>query len=263
MQTAEDDITEEVGETKSTEFEDGRTTTDRDNVEYFRQCYRQPELLLPWNITVPQPDIVALQKSQPRFFASPVLDAGAGFGDHSIWLSTCLGLDVVACDVGTEALQECGRRYEAAADQKIAEGKQVGEIKLIECDMLQDLPTDALGMGPFATIIDSGVFHCIGGPTQQRLYVDILAKRAKPNAHMVLLAYSDQNSPSVPQMRSVSRETLHTFFNPQAGWEVVELQDCRYCQVGHSLGDKPKKGFALKALLMVARRLGESGTEAE
>lgn len=261
MVTAEDDITEEDDETEIREFEERRTTTDRDNVEYFRQCYRQPELLLPWNITVPQPDIVALQKSQPGFFASPVLDAGAGFGDHTIWLSTSLGLDVVACDVGTEALQECGRRYKAAADQRVAEGKQVGDVKLIECDMLQDLPPDALGMGPFATIIDSGVFHCIGGPTQQRLYVDILAKRAKTGAHMVLLAYSDQNSPSVPQMRSVSKDTLHTFFNPQTGWQVVELKDCRYCQVGHSLEDKPKKGFALKAVLMVARRLGDSGTE--
>ena len=67
---------------------------------------RQSTYLLPWDILGPQPDIVSLQERRAALFSSPCLDVGAGVGGTSLWLTCSLGLDVVACDVSADALQE-------------------------------------------------------------------------------------------------------------------------------------------------------------
>jgi len=234
---------------------------------YFKQCYKQPELLLPWDIGKPQPDIVALQKAQPDLFASPVLEVGAGFGDTLTWLSATLGLDVVACDVSAEALAEGQRRLAAAtaaaaaaaaaAATEDAANTSSGSVRFVECDICNPQPGTLTDGGWFGTVVDSAVFHCIGGASQQLQYVETVTSVVRPSGHLIMLACSDRNlANDHPHMRQVSQKELHSYFNAESGWTVKEIQECRYCCVGRSLNGKPPHRFALKAWLMVACRLG-------
>jgi SAM-dependent methyltransferase len=222
---------------------------DESYSDYFRQCYGQPELHLPWDIPGPQPDIVSLQASQPDLFASPVLDVGAGFGSSTIWLAA-KGLDVVACDVSADAMAEAERRLARSKESDIS-----GLVRFIVCDVCTPNAESLLGQGQFATVLDSAAFHCVGGLVQQQAYVRAITACTRPGGHLILLAYSDLNPlGGAKQVRRVSKSELESHFGTETGWEIVCLRECRYCCMDRG---QTKKGFALKAWLLVAKRLGE------
>lgn len=237
----------------------GEHSTDKDHVEYFQSLYRQPDLLIPWDIRGPQPDIKALHKTQPRLFASPVLDVGAGMGNTSIWLALTLGLDVVACDVSDEALAE-GRTRFAAALSKQDGDNAVGSFRSVHCDICAPLPEALTEARTFATVLDSAAFHCIGGPKQQHQYAEAVKSLLRPAGHLIMLAHSDRNGKAGTShsMRHVSEAELRGLFNEENGWTIKELHACRYCCMTPSLPGKPLIGAAFPAWLMVACRLGDS-----
>jgi len=231
-----------------------------DHNKYFRQCYRQAGLLIPWDIPGAQPDIVSLQNANPSFFTSPVLDVGAGLGNTSIWLASKLGLDVVAVDVSADAVAEGQRRFTAASEKNCKKGEERISAKFLACDICSPLPQALTDMDSFGTVLDSAAFHCIGGPVQQRRYVEAVTSLVRPGGHLVMLAHSD-NAPDYGgqsnTMRRVSKEELHGFFNTASGWTVIEIRECRYCCMSPSMPGKPPRGIACAAYLMVARRLGD------
>lgn len=229
----------------------------KDNASYFRQCYRQPELLLPWDISVPQPDLKKLQKQQPELFASPILDCGAGLGANSVWL-TSLPLDVVACDVSGDAMAECDKKIALARESR-GGGGEMGTFRSVECNILDHPPCEALLVdGPFATVMDSACFHCVGGDDAHKLYAKAMAHLLRPGGCLIMLTYSDLNPEGgSSQTRRISMETLHGLFNVESGWSVEDIQECRYCQVSHGLSAECPTRFALKGWLMVARRLDQ------
>jgi len=224
---------------------------------FFRKLYKQPGLLVPWDIGQPQPDFVALQSDRPELFASPMLDVGAGFGESSTWLATSLGLRVMACDVSAEALAEARRRLEAKVKQ-MGRAAQDVSAEFVESNILDDPPSQVLrAEGPFAAALDSAAFHCIGDEVDQRRYVQALAALVQPHGHLIMLASSERRAAGVddPRLRRVTRQELRALFCAEAGWEVEEIRESRYCLVAPSMAGRPPQRVSLPAWLMVARRL--------
>lgn len=228
------------------------------HADFFKQLYLQPALCIPWDIQGPQPDLVNLQRERPEAFESPLLDLGAGLGGNSIWLAGSLGLSVVACDVSAEALEQARGRWAAALAQlKRKEGEAL--LRFVQCDALSEpLPRVLVSQGPFATLLDSAVFHCIGDVEDQRRYVRALTSLVRPGGHLVMLAFSDHNRSHEAEQwqgpRRVSQEDLHGYFCASSGWNITEVRECRYC----CASSQPPHGMAYAGWLMVARRLGET-----
>ncbi|CAE8615031.1 unnamed protein product, partial [Polarella glacialis] len=134
-------------------------------------------------------------------------------------------------------------------------------MKFVACNILSEpLPGELSASGLFATILDSAVFHCIGGVSEQRQYVKALTALSRRGGHLIMLTLSDQNPPagdeSVGQEpRRVSKDQLHGFFNEQSGWLVVEIRKCSYCCVRPALRGCPPRRADSAAWLMVAQRL--------
>src|SRR5262249_1932126 len=126
----------------------------------------------PWDIGKPQPPFV----SAADRVVSPVLDAGCGTGDTSLFLAE-RGHQVT----GIDFLEEPIRR---APDKAIARGLKVAFS-------VKDATTLTQWDERFATVIDSGLFHVFSDADRRR-YVEGLKHVAKPRALLFLMCFSDE-----------------------------------------------------------------------
>ena len=141
-------------------------------------------------------------RSQTRF-SSPVLDAGCGTGNTSLFFAA-RGQRVTGIDFVEEAI----RRARAKAAER---GLTV-----------EFLVKDAMTLGDwderFASVIDSGLFHIYTGEEQQR-YVQGLAHVLKPGGRLFLFSFNDDTSwPG----GGVSRQELYDAFAD--GWDIESLE---------------------------------------
>jgi cyclopropane fatty-acyl-phospholipid synthase-like methyltransferase len=155
----------------------------------------------PWDIGKPQPPFVAVADQ----VVSPVLDAGCGTGDASLFFAT-QGHRVTGIDFLEEPIRRARRK---AADRGLTVDFQV---------------KDALMLGEwgqrFASVIDSGLFHVFADADRKR-YVHGLAKVVEPGGRIFLMCFSDAE-PGTDGPRRVSRRELHDGFAD--GWEVESIQ---------------------------------------
>jgi cyclopropane fatty-acyl-phospholipid synthase-like methyltransferase len=156
---------------------------------------------VPWDIGKPQRPFVAVADQ----VISPVLDAGCGTGDTSLFLAA-RGHQVTGVDFVEEAIQRARRK---AAERGLS---------------VRFLVKDALTLGDwgerFASVIDSGLFHVF--PDEQRhRYVQQLAKVVEPGGRIFLLCFSDKE-PGTEGPRRVSRSELQEAFAD--GWQVESVQ---------------------------------------
>jgi cyclopropane fatty-acyl-phospholipid synthase-like methyltransferase len=157
----------------------------------------------PWDIGRPKGPFIAVADQ----VTSPVLDAGCGTGDTSLF-SAARGERVTGIDFVEEAI----RRARAKATER---GVSV-----------EFLIKDAMTLGEwdqrFASVIDSGLFHIYSGDDRRR-YVQELAHVVQPGGRLFLYVFSEEE-PAAPG-GGVSRQDLYDAFAD--GWEVESVRSVR------------------------------------
>jgi cyclopropane fatty-acyl-phospholipid synthase-like methyltransferase len=190
----------------------------------FEDMYAGPA---PWDIGKPQPPFMAIADR----VKSPVLDAGCGTGEHSLFFAA-RGHRVMGIDFVEEAIR---RARAKAAERRLA---------------VDFLVEDATTLGDwdrrFASVIDSGLFHVFSDEDRRR-YVEGLTQVVAPGGRVFLMCFSDQE-PGTEGPRRVARQELYDAFAD--GWEVESVQavQCEirpdFTEVKFSEGG-PKMWFAV------------------
>jgi SAM-dependent methyltransferase len=200
-------------------------SVDRKTFETF---YEGPA---PWEIGKPQGPFAAIAGR----VTGPVLDAGCGTGEHAL-LFASLGHRVVGIDFVEEALR---RARAKAAERRLA---------------VEFLVKDALALDlweeRFASVIDSGLFHCFSEDDRQR-YVRGLAHIMKPGGQLFLMCFSDEE-PGNEGPRRVSQRELREAF--ARGWEVASIQAARF-EVNPQFTEARFSEGGPKAWFAVVRRM--------
>ncbi len=130
-----------------------------------------------WDTGSPQGAIVRLAITGA--IAGPVLDAGCGTGENSLFLAA-LGHEVVGVDLAAAAI--------AGARAKAARRSVGGSVEFLLMDALH-----AGEMGrTFRTVIDSGLFHCFA-PELRTAYAASLHGALSPGGCTYLLCWSSRN----------------------------------------------------------------------
>jgi SAM-dependent methyltransferase len=167
----------------------------------FENLYAGPA---PWDIGKPQGRFVAIADR----VTGPILDAGCGTGEHALFFAA-RGLQVIGIDFVDEAIR---RARAKAAERGLA---------------VEFLVQDATALGDwdqrFASVIDSGLFHCFSDDDRRR-YVQGLRQVVEPGGRLFLMCFSDEE-PGMEGPRRVSRRELYDAF--AYGWEVESVQPAR------------------------------------
>jgi SAM-dependent methyltransferase len=169
----------------------------------FEDSYRTGEP--PWVIDEPQPAVVGLERAGG--ITGPVLDLGCGTGEHTILLRR-LGYDVIGADAAPAAVERARARAEAAG--------VAAEFRIADA-------MDPAGLGRFATVLDSALFHVFGADDRAR-YARALTDVVVPGGQVVVLALSTRGPGFGPQ---IDDDAVTTAFTAPA-WRVEDLAESTY-----------------------------------
>src|SRR5690242_2604616 len=158
----------------------------------------------PWDTGRPQPAIVRLA-AEGRF-AGPVLDAGCGTGENTLYVAS-LGLPVLGVDVAETAL--------ALARNSASQRGIEAEFAIADALHLRSLGRT------FETVLDCGLLHTFEGDERAH-YVDSLASVTGPGAQVYVLCFADEGPDQGPH--PVSREDLVAAFGRGTAWEPAAVE---------------------------------------
>ena len=157
----------------------------------------------PWDIGRPQKPFVSVANR----VTSPVLDAGCGTGDTSLFFAR--DHRVTGIDFTKEAI----RRARAKAK------KQALDVQFLVKDALTLPEWDAR----FTTVIDCGLFHVFSDQDRRR-YLHGLAHVLEIGGQLFLMCFSDEE-PGTDGPRRVSRQELYDAFDQ--GWQIESIEPAR------------------------------------
>jgi len=182
-------------------------------VPFFEQAYQQAYRAepgssgrVPWDIGRAQPSVVAL--ADAGAFSGAVLDIGCGLGGNAIYLAG-RGLEVTGIDSAPSAVR-------MATERAAAEGVAV-EFAVADATSLAGYENR------FDTILDSGLYHCLG-QDDRITYVAALARVGRPGARLHLLSFTDELPDDLPT--AVSEANLRA--NITAPWVIEQLTTTQY-----------------------------------
>ncbi len=155
----------------------------------------------PWEIGKPQRPFVAVADQ----VTSPVLDAGCGTGNASVFFAA-RGHQVTGIDFVEEAIRQ--------ARSKAAERGLAVEF------LIKDAMTLNTWDRRFRSVIDSGLFHVFVGAERQR-YVKGLAHVTVPGGRLFLLSFTDEERDRGPA--GASRQGIYDAFADDWIVESVEF----------------------------------------
>jgi len=159
---------------------------------------------VPWDIGRPQRPFVAVADR----VTSPVLDAGCGTGDTSLFFAA-RGCRVSGIDFTKGAIR---RARAKAVEQKLdAEFLVKNALTLADWD------------ARFRTALDSGLFHVLSDEGRRR-YVQGLAHVLQPAGQLFLMCFSDKE-PGTEGPRRVSQKELRNAFDQ--GWDIESIDAVR------------------------------------
>lgn len=156
----------------------------------------------PWDIGRPQAPFIAVAGQ----IKGPILDAGCGTGNTSIFLAA-RGLEVTGIDFVEEAIRQA---REKAAQRGLRIDFQV-----------KDAMTLPAWDKRFSSVIDSGLYH-IYETVNRQAYVRGLSHVLEPGGRLFLLSFTD-DEPSA--QGGVSKEDLYADF--AQGWQIESLETVR------------------------------------
>lgn len=181
----------------------------------FEAAYRDGSA--PWDVGVPQPEIVRLAAEGE--IVGDVLDVGCGTGENALHLAG-LGRRVVGIDAAPTAIARA--REKAAA-------RGLGATFLV---------ADALDLARlrrrFETAIDCGLFHTFA-PEQRRPYAQSLCEVLAPGGTLHLLCFSDEEPPG-PGPRRVSEYEIGDAF--RSLFALTRIRAGRFESLLHAGGAK-------------------------
>jgi SAM-dependent methyltransferase len=159
-----------------------------------------------WDIGRPQGAVVRLATAGS--IVGPVLDAGCGTGENSLYLAA-LGYEVVGVDLARAAIDKARSK---ASSRAAGAG-------------VEFLLWDALRLGEmgrtFRTAIDCGLFHCL--PADQRAaYAAGLRAVLAPGGQVYVLCWSARNPLGFGPAR-IRKLDIRAAFRP--GWSVEAIEE--------------------------------------
>jgi Methyltransferase domain len=157
----------------------------------------------PWEIGRPQPALAEL--AEEGAFRGRVLDVGCGTGEHAL-LAAGLGLAATGVDTASAAIE--------IARQKATERDLQATFAVHDA-----LDLGTLG-GQFDTVIDSALFHAIGGTDRAR-YESSLRQAIAPGGRYFMLCFADGKRGS----RGVSRAEIEATFGN--GWRIDAIDPAK------------------------------------
>ncbi|WP_433798877.1 class I SAM-dependent methyltransferase [Actinomycetospora sp. CA-084318] len=169
----------------------------------FDEAYRIGEP--PWVIGEPQPAVVELERAGG--IVGPVLDLGCGAGEHAVLLARH-GYDVLAADASPTAVDQ-------ARDRARASGV---DVSFVVADAF-----DPAGLGRFATVLDSALFHVFDAADRAR-YARALTTVVEPGGQVLVLALSTRGPGFGPQIDDEDVDAAFT--GPD--WRVEDLRPSTY-----------------------------------
>ncbi len=147
----------------------------------------------PWDIGRPQPEVVKL--ASEGAIVGDVLDLGCGTGENALYLAS-LGHRVLGVDGATAAIE---RARAKAAERGL-------EVPFLVADAL-DL---AKLRRRFETVLDCGLFH-VFPPEARGIYATSLCEVLSPGGTLLLLCFSDEESPGPGPYRIAEHEIRDAF----------------------------------------------------
>jgi SAM-dependent methyltransferase len=127
----------------------------------------------PWDTGEPQPAIV--EAAETSGLRGRVLDVGCGTGAHALWAAE-RGHDAVGVDVSSAGVEQARA---TAADRDLDATFRVANAL--------DLPD---GLGPFDTVVDSGLFHAFGS-SERETYATELAGVVRSGGRLLLVGFAE------------------------------------------------------------------------
>ena len=164
----------------------------------------------PWDIGRPQPAFVELEAR--GFVQSPVLDVGCGTGENALFLAA-RGHEVVGVDFVPRAIEKARAK---AAERDLQATFAVGDVLALEPPAR-----------PFATAIDSGVFHVFDDSDRVR-YVASLAAAVRAGGRLHILVFSDREPTDWGGPRRVRKDEIEESFTRLRGWNVRSIEPARF-----------------------------------
>lgn len=158
---------------------------------------------IPWDIGEPQPalaELVDLGWCEGR-----ILDIGCGTGELGLALAA-RGHSVTGVDLAPTAI--------ARARRKAAERGLTAEFAAADATELGDI-------GPFDTVLDSGLLHCLQ-PAAQRRYLAVLRRVSRPGGRVAILCFADVPGARTPDRGRLTEGALRELFAD--GWDVEALE---------------------------------------
>jgi SAM-dependent methyltransferase len=203
----------------------------------FDESYRTGEP--PWVIDEPQPAVVGLERAGA--ITGPVLDLGCGTGEHTILLRR-LGHRVLGVDAAPAAVERARERARLAG---------------VDAEFVVGDALDPAGLGRFATVLDSALFH-VFDPDDQARYARVLTAVVEPGGQVIVLALSTRGPAFGPR---IDDDAVPAAFASPA-WTIESLVESTYRgrvrhpdqarTTGRALGEL----VDLPALLARVRRTG-------
>lgn len=188
---------------------DLKLMTPHDYEELYRGGKTQPgEIgasldMIPWNIQAPQPVFVEVEKAGE--VAGRVLDVGCGLGDNALFFAE-RGYQVTGIDFSPSVIEQDA--------SKARERGLQAEFVVADATTMEGVK------GPFQTVVDSALFHCLDEKAQQS-YISALHGICEPGARLHLLCFSDKLPAEIPAYRNDEAHLRATF---SERWTISRLQ---------------------------------------
>jgi cyclopropane fatty-acyl-phospholipid synthase-like methyltransferase len=161
----------------------------------------------PWEIDGPQSEIVHL--AEHGEIRSPVLDAGCGTGENSLYLAG-IGFEVVGIDIVPTAVEK--------ALSKAKKRSLAATFLVWDALRLEELHRR------FNTVIDSGFFHVL--PDKKRpVFVKSLASVLDPGGSYLMMCFSE-HEPGSWGPRRVTRAEIRESF--RQGWLIDYIREAGF-----------------------------------
>lgn len=161
----------------------------------------------PWDTGDPQPAL--LDVVERHGLSGRVLDLGCGTGTHALWAAEH-GHEAVGIDISERGIE---RARTDAAECGLDVTFRVGNAL--------DLPDD---LGPFETVLDSGLFHAFEGD-QHAAYVAEVAEIVPSGGRLALVGFGP-DAPDEFGPIPLTRDAVRTAFD--SGWTELELREAPF-----------------------------------
>lgn len=176
---------------------------EEDETGWWNEVYKS-ETVPPWDTGNPQPALVG---AIGRYgLSGPVLDVGCGTGTHALWATEhgCTALGIDFSEEGIKAARKKATERNLDTDFRVANAL--------------NLPNN---LGPFETVLDSGLFHAFERD-QRETYIHELAAVVSSGGYLFLVGFAEgatENAGPNP----LAPEDIHSVFGD--GWTVHEIRE--------------------------------------